>query len=264
MIKDFIFDGKSAKDDFGLYIVDINNSSDTTSDVSIRNISSFQPANNDRVIWTSTENGEALNKKIELVHMVDCEGIELTDDDIDKIARWFSREDGFHKFSWVTDDNNEYFYNVHINISKIYFGGKIIGLEFDITTDSHYTFKNINETFNVTSGEIIRLYDYSSRFGIKPMRLEISNISKSTFQLIHVFNNKEEKTVITSCNSNEKIIISESKTIYSSDTNHDIADCFNYVFPVISNNINDEKNLYVVNCDCVITFEYLQRRKVGI
>ena len=66
MIKDFIFDGKSAKDDFGLYIVDINNSSDTTSDVSIRNISSFQPANNDRVVWTSTENGEALNKKIEL------------------------------------------------------------------------------------------------------------------------------------------------------------------------------------------------------
>lgn len=265
MIKDFIFDGKSAKDDFDLYIVEFNNnSSNVTSAVSVRNISSFQPANSDRVIWTSTDNGDALNTKIELLYMDNCEVTELTDNDVERIARWFSREDGFHKFSWVTDDDNDFFYNVHINISKIYIGDKIMGLEFDITTDSHYAFRKTKKTFNVKDSEKIKLYDYSSKFGNKPVHLEISNIGKSTFELAHIFNNKQEMLVITSCNSNEKIVISELKTIFSSDESHDIADNFNYVFPVICNNINTDENVYIANCDCTISFEYLQRRKVGI
>lgn len=264
MITDFIFDGKSAKNDFDLYIVSINDNSKNDV-VSNRNISNFQPANSDSLIWTATENGEALSTTIEVICMGNCVYKDLFDDDIETIARWFSREDGFHKLSFVSNtDENDYYYNAHINVSKAISNSSVIGLSFEITTDSQYAFKEVNHSFEVKENEEIILSDYSSKLGRKPLNVKIKPKSNTDMVLSHTFGNKTLITKINNCSSNEEISITEFQTITSSNKNHDISDDFNYIYPSIYNDINDSKNIYSLNCDGTLNINYKQRRKVGI
>lgn len=263
MVEDFLFDGKTGKS-FNLYIVNINNSSDETLPVSVDNINGFQPANYDHKIWTSIENDEVLSTTIELIQMENCVPKDMTDYDIERVARWFSREDGYHKFSWIYPNNDGLFYNVKINVSKILIGFRRIGVKFEIITDSKYAWQYIEQTKELISNEDFLMYDYSSGLGEKPLNISLTCKEDGDYLLTHIFNDEKRISKIDLCCKDEIIKISELQVLESSNKDHDISDCFNFIFPKITNNINNNENVYRVNKDCTITISYNQKRKVGI
>lgn len=263
MFQDFNFDGKFAKD-FNLYPVNINNTNDSTSIVSSNTVNNFQSPNYDHDIWTSVQKGEALTTSIECIKMVDCNIVDITDYDIEQYARWFCREDGYYKLFFMYPNNDGIYYNAKINLSKVLINNKTIGVKFDIVTDSQFAWKHIEMNFDCEKDNEIKIYDYSSALGNKPINLKLICKEDGDYIFKHIFNGKEKLTNIKNCKSEEIINLTELQVITSSDNSHDIADDFNYIYPCICNNIHNEANIYSINKDCKIKISYEQKRKVGI
>lgn len=268
MRDDFIFDGRLASE-FGLAIVNFNGSSDTENNViSETNFTTFKPASEDRYIFTASEYTGVLTKTIQVIKFENCEYKTMTKIDIENIQRWLCREDGYHSFCFITDDEETFEYNAKIDMKVVEIVGKNVGLELTITTNSPYAYKTNVKKYKFNGQDSLIINDNSSKIGTSPINITIACIDSGDLEIEHIFNNQSDKIIIANCIQGEIITITEYQTIESNLPTHKIANDFNFVFPTISNLIingrDETKNIYKCNMNCEVTFKIHTRRKVGI
>lgn len=263
MRNDFIFDGRYASD-FGLKLCNIDGNTSESITVSSAELETFRPANSDKSYFTAGNHSSVLTKTIQVCKVENCEITTLTDYDVEEIARWLCRDDGYHSFAFVNDSDNTVEYNVKIDLTAIEICEQIAALELTITTDSQFGYTEKTNRFTLAAGESAYVTDGSSKTGETPISLQLTCKSDGSYVISSVFDGITKNIRIDNCKNGEIITISDMCVITTSLPSHDVANDFNYIFPKLHNTAANRKNEFSVNLPCELTITYKIKRKVGM
>ena len=266
MKTDFIFDGQRLSD-FGYIIVDFNSSAGvTTSNVSKMSYTDVKAPLSHKSHNVSTTYDENLSKQIQIMknHCMN-DNIEITNDDLSQLTRWLCRVD-YKQFKWIDEkDDDEIFYNVKIDMSKIELGDAV-GFELNITSDKPFgTTRQMTNIMDFTNTTENRINVYSDDEGIIYPDVIITVKEDGDLKLI---NDREasRSTYIANCKTNEVITIIGGDTlqITSSLESRDFSNTFNYKCPRLVTKYRDYYNTFTCNLKCTMEIKYRGIRKVGI
>lgn len=264
MRDDFMFDGRYASE-YGLMMCDFSSSSDDSMIVSDFTYDTFIPGNSDRNYFTASSFSDVLITKIQVCIVDKCQIRSITDYDIEEIAKWLCRENGYHRFAFINKDrSNDVEYNAKISINKIKLINDIYGLELTITTDSQYGFTKIRNSYSLVSKQEILIKNHSAKSGGIFPEIQLTCKESGNYQLSFRFGQHYDMLKIQNCSVGEVITISNMHVISSSIFEHDIYNDFNYVFPMIRSDFYDNRNYIQTNLSCDFIMVYESRRKVGI
>lgn len=264
MRNDFIFDGRYGSD-FGLVFCNVGGGNDSeTVTISNAGIDTFRPANSDKNYFTAGTYDSVLTKTLQVCKVENCEAVTLTDYDVEEIARWLCRDDGYHRFAFVNDSDNTIEYNARIDINTIEIQEQIVALELTVTTDSQFGYTVKSNHFTLKADETAYVTDHSSKTGEIPVTLQLTCKSDGNYLISSDFNGITKSIRIDNCESGEIITITDMCVITTSLPSHDIANDFNYVFPKLYNTISNRNNTFSVNLPCDLTITYKIKRKVGM
>lgn len=190
-----------------------------------------------------------------------CEDIDemwMTEDNISVLTRWLVRK----TYKWFKYTDSNVWYKVQNAVEKIYEGDNVIGLSVTV---------NANAPFGFTP-EIVNKWDDDEKVinvvtdeeGFIAPNFTI--VAKESGDLVIGNTRSSMSTEINNVNANEIINIYGEGLyqISSSDTSHNIADDFNYVFPKLYSAYNNNANTITTNLNCDITMTYRGIRKVGL
>lgn len=268
---DFIFDGQKLSQYSSIACCITDNSSGATV-VDVGSELSFDTINNNASNSFKLSNAkynEAYTTTFQITKLNcdDMSEMSYTDLEIANIRRWLVRKE-YKEFKPIYEDGDfptTYFIGSFSKVSPITLGRDVIGFECSFTSDSacgyHDDKRNV---FSLKKDETFSIYDTSDVVGNMYPKITIKiNKTASTFEL---YSEKTGKTTQINNVINGEIITLDCKhrIIQSSVEHDDLADDFNYVFPIISNDIKKEENIFRVSERCNITFEYRPTANVGL
>ena len=186
--------------------------------------------------------------------------------EISQITSWLNRRD-FHELRVDTSGyENLFFVGSFRNVSRIEFGGDVIGLQFEFIANAPFAYENEREdTLTFTHGGIQDLNVYTDDLG--------EFYPEVTVECGNAGNLRINECVIKNCQVNE-IITLNYPTISTSESNHDIQNDFNYKFISLHKTTPNEYEANriqlgdggraVLVSECVMTFRYCPIRKIGL
>lgn len=202
-----------------------------------------------------------------------CSGdnLYLEANEVSALQRWLCKKDGYHPFHPIQDDLRDIYWNAAFQCKQISLGGKIIGLDLTLYTDSPYAYvRQAPISYSAEPGESFSLYDTSDEVGWIYPTVTIVCGEMGNIQLQ---NNLDSKILqLTSLSKGETITLNgENKVITSSLERNDLQNNFNFYYPRIFNKIVDgidvRENIFTLSSDsipCDITFEYSPVMKIGL
>ena len=187
---------------------------------------------------------------------------EISREEFIELKRWLNRHE-FKKFYFIHDDGQAYYFNASFNVNAIYVGGKIVGLELRMVTDSPYAYGDeITNAITFTASkntEIIN--ELSEEIGLICPAVEIN--CQSDGDLILSNETFGITTSVKNCKNGEKITFSgNTRIIETSSSGHTtLPDDFNYKFFKIGNSFESRENEITCNLPCTVTLKYNPRIK---
>lgn len=192
----------------------------------------------------------------------------MEDNEIAAMMRWLNRKE-WHKFKPLYNDlsfPNVYYMGTFTEISAIIKGGNTVGLTLTLTTNAPYGFMDFDDNeFTISdSNGSFTMYDMSDELGNKyPEKMIINISSPGDFSITNNLN--ERTTTIKNCLANETLTLDCINKIISSNKEHShLYNDFNYIYPMLTNTINDSANIFTTTLPCSVYIEYKPIRKVGI
>lgn len=195
-------------------------------------------------------------------NLCDTNDLELSIEDIRLIERWLCRNK-FKRFRVLSNEYYNYYFEAIFNINYIERGGKIVGLELNMTTNSpfaHLSTVMYGDVFLWNDGKL-KIIDESDVEGHIYPKLQIEMLSNGDLTISNSQTNKS--TIIKNCRLNEKITL-EYPIIQSDNDNHDLANDFNWNFVKIFNGYYNSDNVISFSLPCVVKLEYSPLVKIGI
>lgn len=259
----FIFDGRTSHD-FSLIECRINDrGSIITSDISKTDFQTFTPANSDINFYVSSKYPSVLTKTITVCQTENCQIVEFSLEDIERIQRWFCRDNGYYPFGFIREDSETILYDAKIDIQRIEIQEKIIGLTFTITTNSPYGYtpRKVKKQLEANSSFVVA--DYSSKTGQIQPNLQIKCLASGNYSITTQHKSQKTNAMFLDCSRNEIITLTD-RCVLTSSLDRDMSNKFNYEYPIIANSLDDNRNIITVNNPCELTIEYKQMRKVGL
>lgn len=255
---DFEYDGQLLSD-YGFIICDFNSSSGadivTAGSQIVFNIVSRNQGKSYGL--TSTQYDECISATFDICKNPDlADDLRINDDEYRDLFRWLNRNE-FLKCRFVNENEDDRYYDVSFNISKVKIGEILYGIELAMVSNRPFAYgeeKNISLTFGASS-LTSKFYDTSDEIGyIRPYMtitcLEAGNltIQNTTYDC---------KTLINNCSNGEVIYLdNENQIIKSSNESHDICHDFNYDFFKIGNTYSNRENNITVSIPCKIDIRY--------
>ena len=263
----FWFNGHHS-DDFGLYILSLDNFDEDNTIGSNIEFTTVKSGNSDIDKVVSGKYTESITTKIQVFKLDSCSEMgEINPRELSNIMRWLNRKDGFHPFKLIQEDYDDLCFNAMINVTKIKIGNFIRGLELTITTDKPYVCTDdITKTFTVTKNQPIVLLDDSDEIGYRYCHINIKLLEEGNLSICNGIENRY--TVINNCKQGEIIDMSGDTQIItstlSSSTHSTIYDDFNYAYFRLANTYDNRVNRLTFSLNCQITLTYNFIRKVGM
>lgn len=193
----------------------------------------------------------------------------LTPSEVSELQRWLCRK-SYHPFKINQDNYRNLYWNAVFTAKQMNINGKIAGLELTMYTDAPYAYHDeivhefdFNRQDMDAAGSFIPKYfhNISDTEGHLYPDLEIRIAQNGALNLS--FNGR--LTEIANCREREIITIRGSQQIIStSDKTHEIAKDFNFVFPRIERNYEDNKNYISADLRCSITLKYSPITLIGL
>ncbi len=196
------------------------------------------------------------------------EDMYLSPAEISIIQRWLCRK-SFHPFKIEQDGYRDVYWNAVFTAKQINLNGKIAGLELTMYTDSPYAYRDeVVHSFHfepigsgVPESQEKYFYNISDVEGYLYPNMEIT--LRQTGDLILSLNGR--KTNIRNCRAEEIITIKGKEHIIStSDTTHNIAKDFDYIFPRMERIFGENKNCITANLACTISLKYSPIVLIGL
>lgn len=261
MVRDFIFDGRTLSS-FG-YMLVFENTEDTieTSTVELKTI---KGARNDRSYVVGYEYADNYNG---VYHVIKdpCQFPDspyITDDEISEFTRWLCRKQ-YKWFSFIDEEDtaDQIWYKAFFQVKKEYYGG-CIGFELTITTSAPYGFSRVIEHNFQTNQFKIDANTDEEGYIYPDITIEI--LDSGTLRLTNV--NENRVTELKNCVANEIITLSgyDIQQISTTNPNHKLITDFNYKFPRLVCEYNDQVNVFNISPTCKINLKYREIRKVGL
>lgn len=245
--------------------------------------------NGAKYVLASTQYDTCLEATFQICkNTCDNDEMELTVREVRELSSWLSRNK-YLKFKLLDDEYINLYFEASFNVNLVKFGGDIIGLELQMTTNRPFALMEPRTIMLSTTkmNETKIIYDVSDKEGyIYPyMEIKMKNPNdvgvnwtepKEPFTFT-IINNAEKIsangdgriTQIGNCLYNEKITL-DYPTISSSERRHEnilengLPNDFNWVFFRISNTYRNPKNEIVISHPCDIKIVYSPIAMIGI
>ena len=218
-------------------------------------------------------------------------GDYFEDTEVSWFMRWLNRKE-YCKFIPIYDDAKDFyrlfFMGTFTECKAINIQGQVYGFAVTFTPNSPFayldykptTFNVIDtgESFSITNpftgatetftGGKFTMYDESEELGsIYPKMFKITTAESGRLIIKSDNDTSNRYTEVKNCGNNEVItfdcihqIIETDRTAHYSTLYND----FNYVFPRLSNEFYDRKNVFHLSLDCTVEIDYNPIRKVGV
>jgi hypothetical protein len=265
--KTFWFNGHHS-DDFGLYILSLDNFEEDNTIGSNIEFTTIKNSNSDVEKVVAAQYSESITTKIQVFKLENCHKMgEINPRELSNIMRWLNRKDGFHTFKLIEEDYDDLCFEAMINATKIKIGGYIYGLELTIATNKPYVCTDdITKTFTVAKNQPIVLLDDSDEVGYRYCHIQIKLLEAGNLSICNGIENRY--TVINNCKQGEVIEMSGDTQIItsslSSSTHSTLYDDFNYAYFRLANTYDNRVNKLTFSLACQITLTYNFIRKVGM
>lgn len=258
-MEDFIFDGQTLSD-FG-YVIAADGAIDETLAVSNMNYELVKSAMSDISYKVAHEYPDNYSRTFMIIKN-NCADVEdygyLTDDDISVLSRWLVRK----QYKWFKYVGSNVWFKVQNVVEKMYYGNGVIGLQITVNTNAPFGFTP--EIKNTWTGDSGTIYTVSDEEGYIVPTVSIK--ANEGGNLVIRNSRTSEFTQIDNVTSGETITIYGEGLlqITTDNANHNIADDFNFVFPKLVCEYNNNQNTITTSLDCDVVITYRGRRKVGL
>lgn len=265
---DFEYDGKRLSD-FGLMILSFNgvNNDDTASSGADITFGQVRTAGGDNYNLYSSTYDSAYSITFQIgknPYNISCqEDLHFSPIEASEIQAWLC-QDEYCKFRIDQTGYENIYWNATFSSKQILINGRIVGLELTLFTDAPYAYMDeIEICKEVKKDKPFVVYSLSDEIGnIRPyleVKLKESGekfvLSNSLDTLTTEVGNVSVDEVITFYGRSQNI---------TSSLEHEIADDFNYHYPIIGNTKDTRLNEFTTNLDCEITIKYSPIIKVGL
>ena len=260
---DFEYDGKLLSD-FGMMVCSFsdNRSANTTEKGSELKFNLVQSGYGKRFYAAGLQYEDCLTTTFQICKNPEYfteDHMGITVSEFRALSRWLNRK----KFLWFRSfDLNEPeiekpWFRASFNLARIETGSQTVGVELTMVTDSPFGYGDEEEIeLSFTSGNLTKtIIDRSDEDGEICPFTQITCSQSGNVVLSNTLTGCE--TEIKNCISGEVITISgESMIIGTSNTNHDLANDFNYDFFRIGNTINNRNNVITASVPCSVIIRY--------
>ena len=194
-----------------------------------------------------------------------CNGRDIEIDPITfrELTKWLCRKT-FHKLKFLGDEGYiDLYYEVKIDVNKIELGGKLIGLELNIQTNSPFPRKEPRTIIikNITQNGKHSINDTSYEEGYIYPNMEITMESDGDLDIYNAI--EDRHTVIKNCVQGETITMNYP-IIQSTALSHNIQNDFNWNFFRIANTFENSRNDLTISIPCTIKVKYSPIVKIGL
>ena len=268
-ITDFEYDGINLSD-FGFIVCTFNTASqDTISNGSNIEFSTVPMQGGKYFALANSKYSEALTATFTICKnpCVSNYNPILSVAEISQITSWLNRRD-FHELRIDTPGYEHlFFYGSFRSVSRVEFGGDVIGLQFEFIANAPFAYEDEREdtlVFTQTGRQDLNVYtDDIGEFYPEEVTIECGNAG-----VLQIGNCR-----ILGCEANE-IITLNYPMISTSASSHDIQNDFNYNFISLYKNTSSEYDVNHIELGgvratslvsrCTITFRYCPIRKIGL
>lgn len=260
---DFSFDGKTLSS-MGFILCKFDSGGVDTIDGVKITFNTISTLNGKKHKLISTQYEDCLETTLQICkHSCATDVQEITATDYRNISKWLLRNN-FFKFKILDEDHIDLYYEVAFTgMNKIEIGGRLIGLELTLVTNTPFALKepktavirntsqNGKHFINDTSHEEGYVYPYTEIIITESGNLNIHNAMEN------------RDTYIANCVAGE-VITMDYPVITSSIPSHNIQNDFNWNFFRIANTYKSSRNNLVISIPCTIKIKYSPIIKVGM
>lgn len=193
-------------------------------------------------------------------HIGSQEDLILSPEDVSSMMRWLNRKE-FKPFIFNNPDYSDITFNATFNVSAVYIGDEIFGLELQMTTDAPFATKpRVSYILEFTSpNQTLQLKDVSDEVGYVYPRMIVTCGASGELRIHNAL--EDRTTIVKNCSEGEIIAfelpeISQLSLPPAEPFDHDLANDFNYVFPRIANTYYDRFNPITCSMPATIQISY--------
>lgn len=187
----------------------------------------------------------------------------ISPSEMSTLSRWLNKKT-FKPMIFDATDWTDIIFEASFNVSAVYVGADIYGLELSMKTNRPYAIKaEVTQTLSFTAGNLTKQFnDTSDEIGfIYPNSVEVTCGSAGNLSLTNAIENRT--TTVKNCTANEKITFTYP-SISSTVAAHDLADDFNYIFLRVANTASSRVNAITASMPCTVVLKYNPVIKVGL
>lgn len=264
---DMMYDGQLLSD-FGFVIgsIDSSDGSFTMSDESTIVFDTVSTHSGKNFMLTNTKYETALTATFTIVkNPCKNDDLEITDLEYRRIMRWLNREQFLECGFAFPNQSETAYYNASFNVEKNRVGGRLVGLDLTMITDSPHAHRaTVSKTFTISSSSTVNeIEDVSDVIGYTYPDMKIT--IKSAGDLTIANQTTGYNTIIKGCTANEVITIKGKEMIISSsNSSHDIPSNFNFEFFALQNTYSATKTKFTCSLPCTIEISYKPSIKSGV
>lgn len=258
--KGFIYDGKTS-DDFGILVCKIkgNEPSDTSGgEIEITKIES--PIQNR---WYKSGNSNYTDALQFSFQMCKSNFQPFDAYEYSSISRWLCRKDNYKDFMITRKDYDNIHFYTQFNISPVEVAGNIVSITVTGIADSPFGYSQINKYVIKSNGFTeYTIFDLSDEIGYIYPDIEIDITDNCD---IFITNLHENRTfILKNCVANEIIKIDGKLLQMTTNAERNLYADTNYIYPRISNDYDNRKNIFQIYGNCTVTMKYREIRKVVV
>ena len=185
--------------------------------------------------------------------------IGITASEFRELSRWLNRKEflWFRSFDWQELEIEKPWFHASFNLARVETGSQTVGIELTMITDAPFGYGDEEVVVLSFAGSSRTAYlsDLNDEIGDTYPWMEVTCGQAGTFTITDDITGCSCR--VANCLNGEVLTFSgDSMIISSSNTNHDLANDFNYDFFRFANTIENRENLVTVSMPCTVKIKY--------
>lgn len=188
----------------------------------------------------------------------------FTNKEVREIIKWLNSE-SYKKLYLIDEEYLDIYFLATFNVSKIIHANKCIGFELNVICNSCFGYINkvFKDTINDANKTITLSIDNDRETFLYP-KIDIDILENGDLEIVSS-TESNRKFILHDCTIGDKVYIDcENRIITSSNTTHNLPSSFNFIFPRINYNFNNDNYKIDINLNSEVSIELEQVRKVGV
>ena len=183
---------------------------------------------------------------------------EISNEELRELSRWLNRKKflWFNSFDWCEPDRVKPWFRASFTLKRIESGRQTVGVELDMVTDAPFGYgpeESLELTFLSAGSK--QMVDRSDEIGETCPWMQVT--CGTAGDLVLTDDITGCRCSVANCLTGEVLTFSgDSRLITSTNTNHDLANDFNYDFFRFGNTVDERINTITASMPCTVVMKY--------